>query len=162
MIMQLGGLLAPCTPSVVATRYQPSAAHDPDAPHHHHSPQPPPVPSLRRAILHNLRYDETVVTFHNASGLGTAVGSSRAGSEPSTSRSSAVTAISFRTGAGVPLMAAGGTAGVVTVWNLEERRLATIVKDAHDAPLVALHFFAGAVRAAAACLPLPDAAAATA
>jgi hypothetical protein len=42
-------------------------------------------------------------------------------------------------------MAAGGAAGVVTVWNLEERRLATIIKDAHDAPLVALHFFAGAL-----------------
>jgi U3 small nucleolar RNA-associated protein 21 len=45
-------------------------------------------------------------------------------------------------------MAAGGTVGVVTVWNLEERRLATIVKDAHDAPVVALHFFAGAASTA--------------
>ena len=41
-------------------------------------------------------------------------------------------------GAGVPLMAAGGGAGVVTVWNLEERRLATVIRDAHDAPLVPL------------------------
>lgn len=31
-------------------------------------------------------------------------------------------------GAGVPLMAAGGTSGAVTVWNLEEKRLHTIVR----------------------------------
>ena len=36
----------------------------------------------------------------------------------------------------MPLMAAGGGAGVITVWNLEERRLATVIRDAHDAPLV--------------------------
>ena len=47
-------------------------------------------------------------------------------------------------GAGVPLMAAGGGAGVVTVWNLEQRRLHTLVRDAHDGPLVSLHFFPGA------------------
>ena len=43
-------------------------------------------------------------------------------------------------------MAAGGGAGVITVWDLEERRLATIIRDAHDAPLAALHFFAGEPR----------------
>lgn len=47
-------------------------------------------------------------------------------------------------GAGVPLMAAGGGAGVVTVWNLEKRRLHTLIRDAHDGPLVSLHFFPGA------------------
>lgn len=31
-------------------------------------------------------------------------------------------------GGNVPLMAAGGGAGVITVWNLEERRLHTIIK----------------------------------
>lgn len=46
-------------------------------------------------------------------------------------------------GDGPPLMAAGGGAGVVTVWNLEERRMQTIVRDAHDAPLLSLHFFPG-------------------
>ena len=49
-------------------------------------------------------------------------------------------------GAGVPLMAAGGGAGVVTVWNLEARRLHAVLRDAHDAPLTALHFFAGEPR----------------
>lgn len=43
-------------------------------------------------------------------------------------------------------MAAGGSAGVVTVWNLEQRRLHTIIRDAHDAPLLALHFFPGEPR----------------
>ena len=33
-------------------------------------------------------------------------------------------------------MAAGGGAGVVTVWNLEERKLHAVIKDAHDAQLV--------------------------
>lgn len=55
----------------------------------------------------------------------------------------ACTTLAFRTGAGVPLMAAGGGAGVVTVWNLEERKLHCTIRDAHDAPLAALHFFAG-------------------
>lgn len=49
----------------------------------------------------------------------------------------------------MPLMAAGGGAGVLTVWNLEERRLATVIRDAHDAPLVP---FPGiAMRLCAAC-----------
>ena len=36
------------------------------------------------------------------------------------------------TGSGVPLMAAGGGAGVITVWNLNERRLHTIIKVMSD------------------------------
>lgn len=43
-------------------------------------------------------------------------------------------------------MAAGGGAGVVTVWDLEARRLATVLREAHDAPLTALHFFPGEPR----------------
>jgi U3 small nucleolar RNA-associated protein 21 len=49
-------------------------------------------------------------------------------------------------GAGVPLMAAGGTSGAVTVWNLEEKRLHTVIRDAHDGSLLSLHFFAGEPR----------------
>lgn len=29
------------------------------------------------------------------------------------------------------------------MWNLEERRLHTVIRDAHDAPLTCLHFFPG-------------------
>ena len=36
--------------------------------------------------------------------------------------------------------------GVVTVWNLEERKLHTIIRDAHDAPVTRLHFFPGEPR----------------
>ena len=42
----------------------------------------------------------------------------------------------LRAGGGLPLMAAGGSAGVVTVWNLEERKLHSVLRDAHDGPLV--------------------------
>ena len=52
----------------------------------------------------------------------------------------------MQAGAGVPLMAAGGGAGVITVWDLEKRRLHTIIRDAHDAPITALHFFPGEPR----------------
>ena len=49
-------------------------------------------------------------------------------------------------GAGIPLMAAGGGAGVVTVWDLEARKLHTVIRDAHDAPVTKLHFFPGEPR----------------
>jgi U3 small nucleolar RNA-associated protein 21 len=101
-----------------------------------------------RAVLHNLRFDETVVAFDNAAGAGTA--DERFGPRSSASAAAAVgqagravTCLSFRTGPGVPLMAAGGGAGVLSVWNLEERRLHGLLRDAHDAPLLSLHFFPG-------------------
>lgn len=54
-------------------------------------------------------------------------------------------------------MAAGGGAGVVTVWDLEARRLSTVIRGAHDAPLSSLHFMPGGAHAKgcliAACLP---------
>jgi U3 small nucleolar RNA-associated protein 21 len=43
-------------------------------------------------------------------------------------------------------MAAGGGAGVITIWDLEKHKLHAIVRDAHDAPVTALHFFAGEPR----------------
>jgi U3 small nucleolar RNA-associated protein 21 len=91
-----------------------------------------------------------VAAFDNAAGAGAAderygAGSSAtaaaaAGGAPS---ARACTCISFRTGPGLPLMAAGGGAGVVTVWNLGSRRLHALLRDAHDAPLLSLHFFPG-------------------
>lgn len=104
-----------------------------------------------RAVLHNLRYDEAVVTFENAAGTGAkeehfaAGSSSGAGSGGSAGGGAgrACTCISFRTGAGLPLMAAGGGAGVVSIWNLEEKRLHALLRDAHDGPLLSLHFFPG-------------------
>lgn len=99
-----------------------------------------------RAVVHNLRYNETLMSFHNASGVGTNADRFLTGSDAQAAAMAAAgacTSIAFRTGQGVPLMAAGGGAGVVTVWNLEARRLHTLIRDAHDSPLVCLHFFPG-------------------
>ncbi|KAL5705530.1 hypothetical protein ACHQM5_023824 [Ranunculus cassubicifolius] len=72
--------------------------------------------------VHNLRYDEEVVTFtHSTRG--------------------AVTALSFSTD-GQPLLASGGSSGVISIWNLEKRRLQTVIREAHDSSIVSLHFFA--------------------
>ncbi|KAL2478321.1 transducin family protein/WD-40 repeat family protein [Forsythia ovata] len=72
--------------------------------------------------VHNIRFDEEIVTFtHSTRG--------------------SVTALSFSTD-GQPLLASGGSSGVISVWNLEKRRLQTVIKDAHDCSVVSLHFFA--------------------
>ncbi|GAX75096.1 hypothetical protein CEUSTIGMA_g2540.t1 [Chlamydomonas eustigma] len=99
-----------------------------------------------RAVLLNVRFDEEVVTFKNASGVGLGMEGLLGGPQGralTNGAGGACTAISFRTGGGLPLMAAGGGAGVVTVWNLEERKLHTVLRDAHDGPMVSLHFFPG-------------------
>lgn len=64
-----------------------------------------------RIILHNLKYDETIMEFHQDWG--------------------AVTSISFRTD-GHPIMATGSVNGHILFWNLEERRVATQLMSAHD------------------------------
>ncbi|CAA0817996.1 transducin family protein / WD-40 repeat family protein [Striga hermonthica] len=70
--------------------------------------------------VHNIQYDEEVVTFaHSTRG--------------------SVTALSFCTD-GRPLLASGGSSGVITIWNLEKRRLQSVIGEAHDRPVVSLHF----------------------
>ncbi|KAF7138686.1 hypothetical protein RHSIM_Rhsim07G0058700 [Rhododendron simsii] len=72
--------------------------------------------------VHNIRFDEEVVEFtHSTRG--------------------AVTALSFSTD-GQPLLASGGSSGVISIWNLEKRRLQSVIKEAHDSPIISLHFFA--------------------
>ncbi|CAM8950310.1 unnamed protein product [Rhodiola kirilowii] len=72
--------------------------------------------------VHNIRYDEEIVTFtHSARG--------------------AVTALSFSTD-GQPLLASGDSSGVISIWNLEKRRLLTVIREAHDCSIISLHFFA--------------------
>eukprot|EP00963_Diacronema_lutheri_P001243 scaffold80_cov325-Pavlova_lutheri.AAC.33 len=80
-----------------------------------------------RVILHNLRFDETITTFHDTTGV----------------KGGPVQAISFRTGVGIPLMASGGALGVITVWDLEKKTLHTVMKDAHEGGVSQLHFFVG-------------------
>lgn len=72
--------------------------------------------------IHNIRYDEEIVTFsHSTRG--------------------AVTALSFSTD-GQPLVASGGSSGVISIWNLEKRRLQSVIREAHDSSIISLHFFA--------------------
>lgn len=72
--------------------------------------------------VHNIRYDEEIVTFtHSTRG--------------------SVTALSFSTD-GQPLLASGGSSGVISIWNLEKRRLQSVIREAHDCAIVSLHFFA--------------------
>ncbi|XP_043710403.1 WD repeat-containing protein 36-like [Telopea speciosissima] len=71
--------------------------------------------------VHNIRYDEEIVTFsHSARG--------------------AVTALSFRTD-GQPLLASGDSSGVISIWDLEKRKLQSVIGEAHDNSIISLHFF---------------------
>lgn len=36
----------------------------------------------------------------------------------------------------MPLMAAGGHSGVITIWNLQEKKLQTVINNAHDNTIV--------------------------
>eukprot|EP00898_Chlorokybus_atmophyticus_P000527 jgi/Chlat1/1475/Chrsp12S02073 len=72
-----------------------------------------------RVIVHNIKYDETVLSFQHTS---------------------PVTAIAFRTD-GMPVMAAAGDDGAVTLWHLEQKKLHAVIKDAHDGPVTSLFFF---------------------
>lgn len=72
-----------------------------------------------KIILHNIKYDETIVTFTQDWGP--------------------VTDIAFRTD-GHPIMVTGSTAGHLAIWNLEERRLQAQMRDAHDGAIAAVTF----------------------
>lgn len=67
--------------------------------------------STGKIILHNLKYDETIMEFTQDWGL--------------------VTSISFRSD-GHPIMATGSVAGHVVFWDLEERKVASQLLAAHD------------------------------
>lgn len=43
---------------------------------------------------------------------------------------------------GQPLLASGGSSGVISIWNLEKRRLQSVIREAHDSSIISLHFFA--------------------
>ncbi|KAJ9167353.1 hypothetical protein P3X46_022014 [Hevea brasiliensis] len=72
--------------------------------------------------VHNIRCDEELVTFSHAT-------------------RGAVTALCFSTD-GQPLLASGGSSGVISIWNLEKRRLQSVIREAHDNSIISLHFFA--------------------
>lgn len=64
-----------------------------------------------RIVIHNLRRDVSLMTFVQDAG--------------------SVAALSFRTD-GVAHLASAGSNGVVSVWNLDDRRLETTIRGAHD------------------------------
>ncbi|WJX71859.1 hypothetical protein P8452_55804 [Trifolium repens] len=72
--------------------------------------------------VHNIRYDQELVKFTHAT-------------------RGSVTALSFSTD-GQPLLASGGSSGVISIWNLEKKRLHSVVREAHDGVITSLHFFA--------------------
>ncbi|KMZ58759.1 putative WD-repeat protein [Zostera marina] len=72
--------------------------------------------------VHNIRYDDELFSFKH-SGRG------------------AVTALSFRTD-GQPFLASGCSSGVINIWNLKKRKLQSVIREAHDASIASLHFFA--------------------
>ena len=43
---------------------------------------------------------------------------------------------------GQPFLAAGGATGVISIWNLEKRKLQALIEDAHISAVNSLHFLA--------------------
>ena len=73
-----------------------------------------------RSVVHNIKFDETLVSFSHAQG-------------------GAVSSIAFRSDQ-TPTLATGSTSGQISVWDLEKKKLVTIIKDAHNAPVSSLRF----------------------
>ncbi|CAG0923391.1 unnamed protein product [Notodromas monacha] len=85
-----------------------------------------------RIILHNIKLDETIMTFTQET-LTASFGVS--GAE--------VTALSFRTDGKAAIMASGSPDGHIALWDLEERKLQSEIRFAHDGPVVGLEFQQG-------------------
>jgi U3 small nucleolar RNA-associated protein 21 len=73
-----------------------------------------------RTIVHNIRFDQSIVAFSHAHG-------------------GAVTSVGFRSDQ-TPTLATGSTSGQISVWDLTKKKLITIIKDAHDAPVASATF----------------------
>lgn len=72
-----------------------------------------------RIIIHNLKYDEVVMRFSQEWGT--------------------VTSLSFRTD-GHPILASGSKQGHIALWNLEEKKLQSQLRDAHQGCIVGMQF----------------------
>uniref|UniRef100_A0A1J3JJC1 U3 small nucleolar RNA-associated protein 21-like protein n=1 Tax=Noccaea caerulescens TaxID=107243 RepID=A0A1J3JJC1_NOCCA len=72
--------------------------------------------------VHNIKLDEEIVQFEHAP-------------------RGAVTALSFITD-GRPLLASGSSTGVISIWNLNKKKLHSIIRDAHDSSIISLNFLA--------------------
>ncbi|KAK4383667.1 U3 small nucleolar RNA-associated protein 21 [Sesamum angolense] len=80
------------------------------------------ISTMKKIHVHNILRDIEIVSFTHST------------KDP-------VTALSFSTD-GQPLLASGGSSGVITIWNLETKRFHSVIKEAHDCSIVSLHFFA--------------------
>lgn len=76
-----------------------------------------------RILLHNLKLDKTLLNFEQSEG--------------------AVTTLSFRTDAGFEHMVTGSPVGTLALWDLENNKLITVMRQVHDGPVTRAHFFAG-------------------
>ncbi|GMF40092.1 unnamed protein product [Phytophthora fragariaefolia] len=79
-----------------------------------------------KVMVHHLQLDERVMDFKQE-------------------QKSGVTALSFRTDAGAsttPLVVSGSRSGDIAVWNLQTKRLESVITDAHDGAVVSLQFLA--------------------
>ncbi|XP_062460217.1 WD repeat-containing protein 36 [Pezoporus occidentalis] len=73
-------------------------------------------------IIHNIKFDETLMKFQQDWGP--------------------ITAISFRTD-GHPVMAAGSPVGHIALWDLEEKKLMCQMQDAHSTAIAGMSFVPG-------------------
>jgi U3 small nucleolar RNA-associated protein 21 len=79
-----------------------------------------------RLMVHHLQLDERVLDFRQE-------------------QESGITAMSFRTDAGAsttPLVVSGSRSGDIAVWNLQTKRLESVIAAAHDGAVVSLQFLA--------------------
>ncbi|KAE9246299.1 hypothetical protein PF004_g4861 [Phytophthora fragariae] len=79
-----------------------------------------------RLMVHHLQMDERVMDFKQE-------------------QQSGITAVSFRTDAGAsttPLVVSGSRSGDIAVWNLQTKRLESVIAAAHDGAVVSLQFLA--------------------
>ncbi|KAF1474268.1 WD repeat-containing protein 36, partial [Pygoscelis antarcticus] len=74
-------------------------------------------------IVHNIKFDETLMKFQQDWGP--------------------ITAISFRTADGHPVMAAGSPIGHIALWDLEEKKLMCQMQDAHSTAIAGMSFVPG-------------------
>ena len=96
-----------------------------------------------RVLLRDVRQDVTMLELRNASGAGAKAESFLSKSLDEMryrSMESSCSAVAFD---GTKLMATGGTAGVISVWNLETQTVHAIIRDAHDGPLSHMEFLQG-------------------
>ncbi|NWI18602.1 WDR36 protein, partial [Crypturellus soui] len=74
-------------------------------------------------IVHNIKFDETLMKFQQDWGP--------------------ITAISFRTVDGHPVMAAGSPVGHIALWDLEEKKIISQMRNAHSTAIAGMSFVPG-------------------